>query len=62
MKLIDQQFQFLAKTFREEISISLETVKNEVFSELEKKAAVAEFRDELKEIKTIIEKMVEESV
>jgi hypothetical protein len=30
--------------------------------ELEKKAAVSEFREELKEIKSIIEKMVEESV
>ena len=40
----------------------LSDVKSSLLGELEKKAAVSEFKDELQEIKSVIEKIVEESI
>ena len=61
-KLIDHQFQFLEEHFKEEIKNDLADVKKKLLGELEKKAAVSQFREELRQIKSIIENMVEESV
>jgi hypothetical protein len=38
------------------------TLKSELLNEIEKKAGLHEFKEQLGEIKTVIEKMVEESV
>ena len=61
-KFIDQQISFMQDSFKNDINNNLGEIRHQLLSELEKKAAVSEFRDELKDIKEILEKMVEESV
>lgn len=61
-KLIDKKVAAMELGLSKYIDNLAVNVKSELLREIEKKAGILEFRDELGEVKVVIEKMVEESV
>lgn len=61
-KLIDKKVAGMEVNLSKHITKQTLDLKAEMLAEIDKKAGLKDFRDQLGEVKTVIEKMVEESV